>query len=161
MRIQKSRFLALAALSAFSAGAMAQSSLLAEYDAKGGVNFEFVSDASSAVSSLQIELPLREAAKGAKVPEECLQAPRGFAALCNIDGLTFKAVVYSTNPDAALPSTKLGRIQLPAGALSVAKSGEVEGLVLKAYDGMAKSVPSEVLSAPKGADSARRSQQER
>ena len=160
MRNKNLRFLAAALLAGLSSTAFAQSSLLAEYDNKGGVTFEFVADGAS-VAAMGIELPLGEAAKGVKVSENCLATPRGFASLCNVDGLTFKAVVYSTNPDAALPSGSLGRVQFPNGAISLAKSGEIQGLTLKTYDGMAKAVPSEVLSAPKGADSQRRSQQER
>lgn len=151
MRSLGFRLLLLGGLTVCSTAVLADPSLLAEYDDKGGVSFSFVADPGSAIAALQIELPLRASQKGARVPELCLQPPKGFSALCNVDGEVFKAVVYSTNPDAAMPSASLGRVQFPAGALSIAKSGEVEGLVLKTFDGMAKSMPSEVLSAPERA----------
>lgn len=138
---------ALAVAFAFSGGAAAAPAVVAEADAKNGVSFEYVADPANPISVLDIRLPLNESAKGATVPERCFTPPAGFAALCNIDGLTFKAVIYGGSADASMPSVRLGRIQLPAGALSIAKSGEIAGFTANAFDGMAKGVPSEVLSA--------------
>lgn len=153
-------FSALLALGAFGQAAAAPA-VVAEADGKGGVTFEFVADGASGVSVVDIRLPLQESAKGARVPEQCLTPPPGFSALCNIDGLTFKAVIYGGSPDAAMPSVRLGRIQLPAGAISLAKSGEIEGFSAAAFDGMAKSVSSEVLSASESREVGRRATQQR
>ncbi len=145
-----------------SGAAFAAPAVVAEADSKNGVSFEYVADPANPISVLDIRLPLNEVAKGATVPERCFTPPAGFSALCNIDGLTFKAVIYGGSADASMPSVSLGRIQLPAGALSIAKSGEIAGFTANAFDGMAKSVSSEVLSASEARPvSARSRDQER
>ena len=138
----RSSILAFALLT--SAGTVAAApSLIASTDAKGGVTLEFVADSAAPVNAVLIELPL---VIKAKVSEQCIKAPSGFAALCNVDNQVFKALVYSTNPDAAIPSAMLGRVELPAGAVSLAKSGELDGLKMSGSDSAAASVVGEVLS---------------
>lgn len=140
----RSSILAFALLT--SAGTVAAApSLIASTDAKGGVTLEFVADSAAPVNAVLIELPLVSKAR-VKVSEQCIKAPSGFAALCNVDNQVFKALVYSTNPDAAIPSAMLGRVELPAGAISLAKSGELDGLKMSGSDSAAAPVVGEVLS---------------
>ncbi len=134
------------ALLTLSGAASAAPSLIASVDRSGGVSFEFVADKAQPVAAFNIELPLKASKTRIMVPEQCLSAPMGFTALCNVDNNVFKAVVFSTNPDAAAPSAALGRVVLPAGAVSMLKSGEVSGLKLNAADSAAKIVVGEVLS---------------
>jgi hypothetical protein len=135
-----------AALTFASVSAVAAPSVLATVDKQGGISLEFVADAANPVSAFDIKIPLNAAAAKASVPEECLKAPRGFTALCNVHEGMFKAVVYTTNPDRALPSGSLGYIKLPAGAVSLAKSGEVQGVIVGAYNGHSMAVTAEVLT---------------
>jgi hypothetical protein len=140
------KYLVSIALAAASLPAAAAPSLIATMDGRGGLNLEFVADAANPVAAFNIELPLRKQKAMFTVSEECIAAPKGFSALCNIDNGVFKAIIFSTNPNAVIPSSKLGRVQLPAGSVSIAKSGELEGLKLSAANGKADAVQGEVLS---------------
>lgn len=133
-------------LLALTGTAAAAPSLIASVDSNRGVTFEFVADKSSPVAAFTIVLPLTPSKQRATVAENCLKAPQGFSALCNIDNNVFKAIVYSPSPDAVIPSGTLGRVVLPPGAVTMLKSGEISGLKLDAADSAAKSVIGEVLS---------------
>lgn len=149
----RTNILAIALLAA-STSAFAAPTLIATSDGKGGVNFEFVADASQPVTAFNIEMPLTQA-KGktpVTVSESCFTAPSGFSALCNVDNGVFKAIVYTSNPSAAMPSASLGRVQFPAGVVTMAKSGEINGLKLIFADGQANAKSGEVLSESAGLD---------
>jgi hypothetical protein len=133
----------------FSAGVTAAPTLIATADATSGnrtsVQFEFVADSANPTPSVMIELPLdAKAAKGVRLAENCFEAPMGFSALCNIDNTVFKAIIYTTNPNAALPSHVLGTVALPG--LRTTETGEIEGLRLTFADSSTQSVVGEVLS---------------
>lgn len=137
-------FLAAAAFVA-SGAAMASPSLVAEHRSDGTVGFEFIADSASPVAAFSFSVPLRNA-EGFKVGEQCLQAPARFSLLCNVHEGQLKVIVFSLSPDAVVPSSNLGGVKLPAGSVVLAKSGEIEGLALEAYDSLAAKVDSEVLS---------------
>lgn len=149
----RTQILALALL-ATSASAFADPTLIATSDTKGGVSFEFVADASEPVAAFNIELPLLVKSKQlVTVSESCFTAPAGFTAICNVDNGVFKAIVYTTKLDGAMPSASLGRVQFPVGVVSAAKSGEIDGLKLLVADSQATTKAGEVLSESAGRDS--------
>lgn len=141
--------LALALLAA-STSAFADPTLIASSDNKGGVNFEFVADASQPVTAFNIEMPLAKGKTPVTVSENCLTAPAGFSALCNVDNGVFKAIVYTGSATASMPSASLGRVQFPAGVVNMAKSGEINGLKLVFGDSQANAKSGEVLSESAG-----------
>lgn len=145
------KMMAFVALSGCGA-AIAAPSVVAEHQANGRVSFEFIADSSAPVAAFSFSVPLRNPEQ-AKVAEECLTAPPRFALLCNVHEGQLKVIVFSTNPDAAVPSANLGSVLLPSGSLSLAKSGEIEGFSVDAYDALANKVASEVLSVARGGES--------
>lgn len=154
------KLLGAAALLA-SGAVVAAPSLVAEHRPDGSIGFEFIADGASPVAAFSFNVPLRNASKF-KVGELCLNAPPRFSLLCNVDQGQLKVIVFSTNPDAVIPSSNLGSVKVPVGSVVLAKSGEIEGLSLEAYDGLATKVASEVLSISQtGAESARSTNQER